>query len=148
MANTAPIWITPPGNLGIIPEQEYYELPLDAYDPLAAPYPPLQFSIVAGSLPAGLQIYDDGRILGIPVLGQIRGVPLPVSKVTTSTFTVRIKNIQNQVADRTFTLTVAGLTPPIIIPTNSDLGTYIDGTYVDIQLESIEPNNLDRKSVV
>jgi hypothetical protein len=142
MANTAPIWITPPGNLGIIPEQEYYELPLDAYDPLAAPYPPLQFSIVAGSLPAGLQIYDDGRILGIPVLGQIRGVPLPVSKVTTSTFTVRIKNIQNQVADRTFTLTVAGLTPPIIIPTNSDLGTYIDGTYVDIQLESIEPNNL------
>lgn len=142
MANTAPIWITPAGNLGIIPEQEYYELPLDAYDPLAAPYPPLRFSVISGSLPNGLEVYDDGRILGIPVLGQVRGVPAPVNKVTTSTFTIRCKNINNQVADRTFTLTVAGLSPPVIVPQTSDLGTYLDGTYVDIQLDAIETNSL------
>lgn len=142
MANTAPIWITPPGDLGIIPELEYYELPLDAYDPTASPYPPLRFSLISGSLPAGLEIYDDGRILGIPVLGQIRGVPAAVNRVTNSSFTVRCKNNLNQVADRTFTLTVAGLTPPVIIPTTTNLGTYLDGNYFEIQLDTIEPNSL------
>ena len=142
MANTAPIWITPPGDLGIIPELEYYELPLDAYDPTASPYPPLRFSVISGSLPVGLEIYDDGRILGIPVLGQIRGVPAAVNRVTTSTFTVRCKNNLNQVADRTFTLTVAGLTPPVITPTTTDLGTYLDGSYFEVDINAIEPNTL------
>lgn len=142
MANTAPIWITPPGDLGIIPELEYYELPLDAYDPTASPYPPLRFSIISGSLPTGLEIYDDGRILGIPVLGQIRGVPAAVNRVTTSSFTVRCKNNLNQVADRTFTLTIAGLTPPVIIPTTTNLGTYLDGSYFEIDINAIEPNTL------
>jgi len=140
MANTAPIWITPAGDLGIIPELEYYELPLDAYNPAGGAA--VTFQLVSGALPDGLQLYDDGRILGIPVLGQIRGVPSAVSKVTTSTFTVRCKNYLNQVADRTFTITVAGIIPPVIIPTTENLGTYLDGNYVEIQLEAIEPNNL------
>ena len=118
----------------------FRSIPLDAYNPAGGAA--VTFTKVAGSLPAGLELYDDGRILGIPVLGQIRGVPFAVNKVTTSTFTVRCKNYLNQIADRTFTLTVAGLTPPIIQPTNSNLGTYIDGTYVSIQLESVEPNTL------
>lgn len=140
MANTAPIWITPAGDLGIIPELEYYELPLDAYNPAGGAA--VTFTIIAGSLPAGLELYDDGTILGIPVLGEVRGVPAAVSKVTTSTFTIRSKNYLNQVADRTFTLTVAGILPPIIIPTTENLGTYLDGNYVEIQLDAIEPNNI------
>ena len=27
-----PRWLTPAGNLGVVPELEYYEFPLDAYD--------------------------------------------------------------------------------------------------------------------
>lgn len=135
----AAIWLTPAGDLGIIPELEYYELPLDAYNP-AGGY--VQFTLIAGSLPAGLELYDDGRILGIPVLGQVRGVPIAVNKVTTSTFTIRIKNIENKVSDRTFNLTVAGIDPPVIEPESSTLGTYLDGTLVDIQLEAIEANPL------
>ena len=27
-----PKWLTPEGNLGVVPELEYYEFPLDAYD--------------------------------------------------------------------------------------------------------------------
>ena len=30
-----PVWITPEGSIGVIPEQEYYEYQLDAYDPSA-----------------------------------------------------------------------------------------------------------------
>lgn len=135
----AAIWLTPAGDLGIIPELEYYELPLDAYNP-AGGY--VQFTLIAGSLPGGLELYDDGRILGIPVLGQVRGVPVAVNKVTTSTFTIRIKNIENKVSDRTFNLTIAGIDPPVIDPPSSMLGTYIDGTLVDIQLDAIEANPL------
>ena len=135
----AAIWLTPPGDLGIIPELEYYELPLDAYNP-AGGY--VQFTLIAGTLPAGLELYDDGRILGIPVLGQVRGVPIAVNKVTTSTFTIRIKNIENKVADRTFNLTVAGIDPPVIDPAAGLLGSYVDGTLVDIQLDAIEANPL------
>ena len=71
------IWLTPAGDLGIIPELEYYELPLDAYNP-AGGQP--TFTLISGSLPNGLELYDDGRILGIPVLGQIRGVPEAVNR--------------------------------------------------------------------
>ena len=135
----AAIWLTPAGDLGIIPELEYYEIPLDAYNP-AGGY--VGFTLIAGNLPPGLELYDDGRILGIPVLGQVRGVPVPVNKVTTSTFTIRIKNIENKVADRTFNLTVAGIDPPVLVPSSSALGTFIDGTLVDIQLEAVEANPL------
>lgn len=136
---TAPIWLTLAGDLGIVPELEYYELPLDAYDTSGAQ---LRFSLIAGSLPEGLELYDDGRVLGIPVVGQVRGVPAAVNKVTTSTFTVRIKNGYNKVADRTFSLTIAGITPPVIVPGSSSLGEYVDGQYVDIQLDAIEANSL------
>ena len=54
------IWLTPAGDLGIIPELEYYELPLDAYNP-AGGQP--TFTLISGSLPNGLELYDDGRIL-------------------------------------------------------------------------------------
>ena len=136
---SVPIWLTPAGDLGIIPELEYYELPFDAYDTSGAQ---LRFTLISGSLPDGLELYDDGRVLGIPVVGQVRGVPAAVNKVTTSTFTVRIKNGFNRVADRTFSLTVAGITPPILVPSSSQLGEFVDGDYVDIQLEAIEANPL------
>lgn len=136
---TAPIWLTPAGDLGIIPELDYYELPFDAYDTSGVQ---LRFSLISGALPEGLELYDDGRVLGIPVVGQVRGVPSAVNKVTTSTFTVRIKNGYNKVADRTFSLTVAGITPPVIVPTSSNLGEYVDGQYADIQLDALEANPL------
>jgi hypothetical protein len=135
----AAIWLTPAGDLGIIPELEYYELPLSAYNTTGGePH----FKLVSGSLPAGLELYDDGRVLGIPVLGQVRGVPMAVTRATTSTFTIRITNSENKVTDRTFSLTVAGILPPSIQPTSSSLGTFIDGNYVDVQLTAIEANPL------
>lgn len=135
----AAIWLTPAGDLGIIPELEYYEIPLDAYNTSGGE---LRFTLISGNLPSGLELYDDGRILGIPVLGQVRGVPMAVNKVTTSTFTIRIRNNENRVSDRTFSLTVAGILPPILVPSSSALGSFIDGAFVDIQLEAIEANPL------
>jgi hypothetical protein len=92
-------------------------------------------------LPVGLEIKSDGTLVGIPV-GKVAGVPSAVSKVTTSTFSLRIKNNQNLVADRTFSLTVAGILPQIFVPANSVLGSFLDGTYVYIDINTVESNNL------
>lgn len=133
---SVPIWLTPQGDLGIIPEQEYYEFFFDAYNPAGGN---LTYSVISGSLPSGLEIRPNGTMLGIPV-GRVAGVTLAVPKVTTSTFTIRIKNNQNFVADRTFSITVAGILPQTFTPTSANLGTYLDGTYVYIDINTIEPN--------
>jgi len=135
----AAIWLTPAGNLGIIPELEYYQLALDAYNPGGST---LTFKLLSGRLPDGLRIATDGNISGIPVKGEIAGTPAAVAKTVTSRFTIRITNAQGQVSDRTFSITVAGILPPIITPEPGTLGRYIDGSYVHIQLGAIEPNPL------
>ena len=132
----APIWLTAAGDLGIIPEEEYYEFFLDAYNLGGGS---VTFSLIAGELPQGIELDNSGIISGIPT-GKIGGVPAAVSKVTTSTFTVRITNSEDLVADRTFNLTVAGILPQSIIPTASSLGTYLDGTYFYADINTVEPN--------
>lgn len=135
---TAPIWLTPSGDLGIIPEQEYYEFFFDAYNPGGGS---LTYSVISGQLPVGLEVKPNGTIFGIPS-GKVGGVPAAVDKVTTSEFTLRIKNSVNKVADRTFSITIAGILPQTIIPTATSLGTYVDGSYVYVDINTIEPNPL------
>jgi hypothetical protein len=132
----APIWLTPAGDLGIIPEEEYYEFFFDAYNTSGGD---LTYSLIAGSLPSGLEIRPNGSMLGIP-LGRVAGVALAVPKVTTSTFTIRVKNNQNLIADRTFSITVAGILPQTFTPASQNLGIYLDGTYVYVDINTIEPN--------
>jgi len=127
-----PKWITPAGDLGTVPELEYYQYLLDAYDPSAGA---LVYSLVSGRLPLGIQVVTTGRLQGIPVseLGGDQNV--------TYTFTIRVKNSStNELSDRTFSLTVTNVAPPIVsVPTrNSYLGLFLDGTEYTKQLEAIE----------
>jgi hypothetical protein len=125
-----PKWITPAGQLGIVPETEYYEYNLDAYDATGGT---LVYSHISGKLPLGIQLIPTGKLQGIPIseLGGDRNV--------TYTFTIRVKNsTTNGVSDRTFNITVSNVAPPIIIPRDVDLGIYFDGTIVNIQLEAVE----------
>lgn len=131
-----PIWLTPAGDLGIIPEEEYYEFNFDAY--VAGGGVPT-YRLVSGNLPTGLEIKSDGTMTGMPI-GTIGGIPLASNKITTSTFTLRITSPDFEVADRTFSLTVAGILPQIITPIQENLGSYIDGTYLYIDINTIESN--------
>jgi hypothetical protein len=127
-----PKWITPAGTLGIVPELEYYQYTLDAYDPSAGT---LVYSLVSGRLPLGIQVVTTGRLQGIPVSEQ------GGDQNVTYTFTIRAKNNStNGLADRTFSLTITNVAPPIInVPTrNSYLGLFLDGTEYTEQLEAIE----------
>lgn len=127
-------WITPAGNLGTIPELEYYQFPLDAYDQSGGS---IVFSKIAGKLPLGIQLnVAAGQLQGIPIseLGADQNVDYR--------FTIRAKNTATgEIADRTFGLTVTNITPPIIVNKvvpERYLGLYLDGTEVNLQLSAVE----------
>ena len=125
-----PIWITPAGNLGVVPSAEYYQLTLDAYDTAAGT---LVYARISGILPPGLQITPTGILQGIPV--STAGPDLN----QTYTFTVRVTNTSDRlIADRTFYITITNVAPPEIVPRNVNLGNYFDGDIVDLQLEATE----------
>lgn len=125
-----PIWITPAGNLGIVPSADYYQYALDAYDTAGGN---LVYARISGTLPPGIQITPAGILQGIPV--STAGPDLN----QVYTFTVRVTNEDDGlIADRTFNLTVTNVAPPQIVPRNVDLGIYFDGDIIDLQLKAVE----------
>lgn len=128
-----PSWLTPAGELGIIPEGTYYETQLDAFDSSGSP---LTYKKIAGQLPSGIQLTKTGLLIGIPVVTTVSSE----IKNYTSTFTIRITNNSGYVSDRTFSLTISNIIPPDITPPSSSLGSFYDGSYVKIQLRAIEIN--------
>jgi hypothetical protein len=140
-----PIWITPPGNLGTIPEGVFYEIPLQAYSP---DNEPLYYEVIAGQLPAGIQVTTNtGLMTGVPqAVAVIEGVPTLVSRDVTSKFAVRVytKNIAGGVArlaDRTFEITVSSQSIPEFITPPGNISTYWDGSLVtDLQVNYYDPD--------
>jgi len=145
-----PVWITPAGSLGNIPEGKFFQLTLEAYDP---DDDPLYFELIAGRLPAGMQIAKSGLITGIPqAVVSVEGVPLPVSRDVTSKFATRVYNTKvvngqvviNRLADRTFTITVNGQNPPQFVTPAGNIATYYDGVLVTgLQIEYTDPDPAD-----
>ena len=110
-----PVWITPAGSLGIIPEGIFYQNSMRAYDPDPEPGTEIYYRIIAGVLPNGIQCSATGLIAGVPLaVASLQGVPQPVNRNETSKFTLRAYTEREsteeilRIADRTFTLTVSG----------------------------------------
>ena len=140
-----PTWVTPAGTLGTIPEGVFYTTPL-----VATSNSTVYYRLIAGSLPPGMQINETGVLAGNPLaVSTVQGVPLNVNKDTASQFAVRAYTervvggvtIIDTLADRTFSLIVAGIntvywtTPPGII------GTYFDGSQIaDLTVSYTDPD--------
>ena len=110
-----PVWITPAGSLGIIPEGIFYQNSMRAYDPDPQPGTELYYRVIAGTLPAGIQCSITGLIAGVPqAVASLQGVPQPVNRNEISKFTLRAYTENEatgqilRIADRTFILTVSG----------------------------------------
>lgn len=210
---SSPIWITPAGSLGVIPDEEFYQFILSVYDSSQSPLPVsgtltfsniqtnpadrnekrrvigsgtsftselevgdrlinehdvvlgivgeiisntelllfqdatfsatgvsvrssdnITFLLISGSLPTGLHIDQFGNMSGVPINGEIEGVPAAVAVVTVSEFTIRAVNRHGAIADRTFSLTVAGVNPITVTPKNTSLGMFFDGDLFSYQL--------------
>ena len=159
----APVWITEAGSLGTVPEGKFYKITLEAEDPdfpgasvdtdlitadddtvTADLATPVSYSLVAGTLPEGIQVDVDGIIAGIPVsIAETRGVPAEVSENVTSKFVIRATDFDGRIADRTFTLTVTGQDKPEWVTPEGSIGTWLDSSEVSFQFEAtdLDPND-------
>jgi hypothetical protein len=129
-----PVWITPAGNLGVIPEGVFFQLNLEATE---ADQGAVTFSLIAGTLPAGIQLTANGSVTGVPVaIARVQGVPLDVSADVTSKFTIRAasQDIPPRVRDRTFQITITGDDVPEFTTPAGSLGTFYDGDRINIQI--------------
>lgn len=124
-------WITPRGNLGTVPEAQYYFYQLVASD---SDSQPLFYSLLSGSLPAGLYVTNDGSIRGIPTL------LTQLVQVTTFSFTIRATTLNGDLADRSFSISVSNIHGPIITPKPDLIGAWFDGNYLEYQFYSANDN--------
>ena len=123
-----PKWLTPAGNLGIVPELEYYEFPLDAYDAAGGT---ITFYLVSGILPPGIQINE--------LFNRLQGIPISTAgpdQNESYTFTIRAENVIDFVGNITNkVLTVTSVGNGTIVPGQTITGGGItEGTTILTQV--------------
>lgn len=126
-----PVWVTPAGNLGIIPENEFYAKELEVSDSTIGT---LEFFFIAGELPPGIQITRSGTIQGVPVVQET------INTNRDYQFSVRVRNAAGLIADRTFSMTITNIQPPVIFQREYNLGDFFDGTFFTFQLLTLDLN--------
>lgn len=140
-----PTWVTPAGSLGVIPEGVFFKSPLQA----TAEGQDVFFQLIAGELPAGIQVTTNGFIEGVPKTRvSVQGVPEEVSRDVTSDFAIRaftrrtVGNVTviDRIADRTFSLTITGQDIPEFVTPAGSLGYFFDGSEASIQIEFSDPD--------
>ena len=146
-----PTWVTQPGTLGTIPEGVFYRVPL-----VATSDETVYFTRIAGQLPPGIQINETGVLTGNPLVRRvvigtttIQGIPFDVTLDTYNQFTVRAytqkmvggKMVVDTFADRTFSLTISGVSTVTWTTPAGTIGTYFDGTQIaDLTLSYADPD--------
>jgi len=130
-----PVWTTTAGKLASIDEQVAYSLQLEAN---TSDSTAITYSVIAGSLPAGMQVTTTGLLTGTPA---------EVAKRTLYTFVVRA-TAGAQITDRTFSLDVQGADTPTFTTASGQLrlddstrvGLYwvIDGSSVSLQMQATD----------
>ena len=134
-----PVWTTTAGKIATIDEQVAYSLQLEANDPVdLGDSTAITYSVIAGSLPAGMQVTSTGLLTGTPA---------EVAKRTLYTFVVRA-TAGTTITDRTFSLDVQGSDAPVFTTASGQLqlddstsvGLYwvIDGASVSLQMQATD----------
>jgi len=130
-----PVWSTTAGKIATIDEQVAYSLQLEAN---TSDSTAITYSVIAGSLPAGMQVTTDGLLTGTPA---------EVAKRTLYTFVVRA-TAGTAITDRTFSLDVEGSDSPTFttatgqleLDDSTSVGLYwvIDGGQVNFQMQATD----------
>jgi hypothetical protein len=144
-----PVWTTTAGKLATIDEQASFSLQLEANDPVAlGDSTAIVYSVIAGSLPAGMQVTTDGLLTGTPA---------EVAKRTLYTFVVRA-TAGTQITDRTFSLDVQGADAPsfttasgqLRLDDSTSVGLYwvIDGSSISFQMQATDTDTRAGQNLV
>ena len=124
-----PIWITPVGSLGVFPTEIYTYTTLSGVASL--PATTITYSLISGTLPSGMKLSSSGVISGTPTL---------VSKETTSEFTVRITDNNDNIRDRTFNMTISGTASPSFTVPDGNILQTLDSIWTELPLTYNNPN--------
>jgi hypothetical protein len=140
-----PVWSTTAGKIATIDEQVAYSLQLEAN---TSDSTAITYSVIAGSLPAGMQVTTDGLLTGTPA---------EVAKRTLYTFVVRA-TAGTAITDRTFSLDVEGSDAPTFTTASGQLqlddstsvGLYwvIDGSSVSLQMQATDSDTRAGQNLV
>ena len=140
-----PVWTTTAGKIASIDEQASFSLQLEAN---TSDSTAITYSVIAGSLPAGMQVTSTGLLTGTPA---------EVAKRTLYTFVVRA-TAGSTVTDRTFSLDVKGADTPTFTTASGQLqmedstrvGLYwvIDGSAISIQIEATDTDTAAGQKLV
>jgi hypothetical protein len=144
-----PVWTTTAGKIATIDEQVAYSLQLEANDPVdLGDSTAITYSVIAGSLPAGMQVTSTGLLTGTPA---------EVAKRTLYTFVVRA-TAGTTITDRTFSLDVQGADAPTFTTASGQLqlddstsvGLYwvIDGASVSLQMQATDTDTRAGQNLV
>lgn len=140
-----PVWITPAGSLGTWPEGVFYRVTVQA----EAEGEDVYFRLIAGELPAGVQITSNGTVEGTPRnITDVQGVPREVGEDVTSQFAVRAyttRQVGNQtvidrLSDRTFSITITGQDIPEFVTPPGEIATFYDGSKAEVAIEVSDPD--------
>ena len=134
-----PVWTTTAGKIASIDEQVGFSLQLEANDPVPmGDSTSIVYSVIAGSLPPGMQVTSTGLLTGTPA---------EVAKRTLYTFVVRA-TAGTAITDRTFSLDVNGADSPTFttaagqlqLDDSTNVGLYwvIDGSSVSFQMQATD----------
>ena len=128
---TQPVWTTASGDLGIYPAGVPLSISL-----VAAPIFPatlVQYKLLSGSLPDGTK----GSPIMIDMFGTITGTPNNIPTRETHNFTVRVTDDQNNIRDRTFSITITASNSPKFTRRSGELVNTIDSVYVSYPLDYV-----------
>jgi len=129
-----PIWRSSNNNLSSLSENEFFRFQLEATNAV-------NYRVISGTVPPGMQVSNTGSFQGIPNVSAISGQ----EQVFQYQFVVRATGSDGAIADRAFTVSVTNIKVPQIIGPSSDLGTFREGDFVDIRIQTIDstdPENL------
>ena len=140
-----PVWSTTAGKLASIDEVVAYSLQLEAN---TSDSTTITYSIIAGSLPSGMELTSTGLLTGIPA---------EVSKRTRYTFVVRA-TAGTQITDRTFYLDIEGADAPTFTTASGQLqlddstrvGLYwiLDGSSLSFQMAAADTDTRAGQTLV
>ena len=142
---STPVWSTTAGKLASIDEQVSYSLQLEAN---TADSTAITYSVIAGSLPSGMELTSAGLLTGIPA---------EVSKRTRYTFVVRA-TAGTTITDRNFYLDIEGADAPTFttasgqlqLDDSSRVGLYwiFDGSSLSFQIAASDTDTRAGQSLV
>jgi len=128
-----PTWITPAGSIGSFPYG--YSMSFALVAAPVAPGTSVRYSLLSGTLPANLVLNTN--------TGLLTGIPAIVTRDTIVSFTIRATDNLNNIRDRTFTMTITGVSSPIFTTPSGILISTQDSiwTQINIQYSNPNPNN-------